>query len=375
MSEPKVRWIGIAAVAVLWVIANVVAVHAAIAGSYDWITFYGAASTVGTGALLNPAHHTAWEIAHHLPISPFVYLPAMAWFFWPEAQLPLAVGNIAFVALMIFTAIAAAVVLAPIYDIKIVNAIAGVFAWAPTTTGIIYAQQAPIGLLLEALAIAAIVRGSWWMAGLSVGLLLYKPTDALIFVLLLVVRRLWRSLAVVVICAACWYVASFAATAGDALWPWHYLQLLHGYYTPDFAGNALQSISIPQLLLRAHIWPWLAFASVGLVFALAVPKLSTASRLEAASIAPVIGIAASPHVWPHDLALMLPSLFFLAKSRSDVVLASYAVAAAWIFYPILRFNPASLLVFAIAAYFLFGRSRAVASTTANREYADGAKIA
>ncbi len=351
------HWIGMALVAVLWIIANIAAVHAAVAGSYDWITFYGAASTAGTTALLNPAQHTAWEVAHHLPASPFVYLPAMAWFFWPEARLPLEAGNIAFVSLMTLTAIAAAMILAPIYGMRVSLAIAGVFAWAPTTTGIVYAQQAPIGLLLEAAAIAAIVRNSWWLAGLSVGLLLYKPTDALIFILLLAVRRLWRSLAVVGICGACWYVASIAATAGDALWPWHYLELLHGYYAADFAGNARQAISIPQLLLWVHAPPWLALASIAAVFALAIPKLSKAPALEAASIAPVVGIAGSAHVWPHDLTLMLPCLFFLAKSRNDVALAGYGLAATWVFYPTLGFNPQSVLVLALAAYFLLAPAR------------------
>ena len=139
---------------------------------------------------------------------------------------------------MILAALTSAIILARIYDLSYGMAILGVFAWVPTTTGIIFGQSAPLGLLLETLGIAGIVAESPWLAAVPIGLLLYKPTDAVPFIVLLAARRSWRALSIVGICVVGWYIASAFAAAGDPLWPLHYLQAQRGNLAADIGEVA-----------------------------------------------------------------------------------------------------------------------------------------
>jgi Glycosyltransferase family 87 len=219
-------WLVLVVIGVLWILANALAVATALRHMPpgDWENYYAAGVTAGTPTLLDPVLHRAWQVAHHFPVFQWQYMPGAAWLFAPFAGIGVTKGYAIFFVLMTVAATASALILARIYLVGAGTAVLATFAWVPTTTGIIFGQSAPLGLLFESLGITGIVTGSAWLTGVSVGLLLYKPTNALPFVVLLAVRRWWGALTIVALCAVGWYAASALAAAGDTLWLPHYLQ-------------------------------------------------------------------------------------------------------------------------------------------------------
>jgi hypothetical protein len=219
------------------------------------------------------------------------------------------------------------------------------------TTG----QIAPLGLLLSSLAILGIVERSPLLAGACAGLLLYKPPYALPFLLLLLVRREWRAVAVAAAIAVVWYAASVTATGGDVQWPIHYVRTVQAYFGPDFAFNGGKAVSIPALLLRAHAPLWTATLVALVMFFSAIPLLARRPMLEAASMAPLLGLVSNPHTWPYDVVLALPALFYLMKHlperrRTATICALYVIAPLWFFTPILHFDVLAVLCTALFIY-------------------------
>ena len=117
--------------------------------------------------------------------SQFIYTPGAAWVLWPFAQLPQAAGYYAYVALLVGASAAAAWLASKTYRISFSLALFMALAWGPFTIAMCLGQNSPIALLFVTIAIFAIVREERNLAGLSVGLLLYKPSDAIPLVFLL----------------------------------------------------------------------------------------------------------------------------------------------------------------------------------------------
>ncbi|HEX3457968.1 MAG TPA: glycosyltransferase family 87 protein [Candidatus Baltobacteraceae bacterium] len=314
-------------------------------GSFDWGNFFTAGATVGTPALLLPHLHFAWQKAHGIPVSPFIYVPAAAWIFWPEAHLPIAMGLAVFATFMAALATVSALLLARIYCIKPWLALVATFAWVPTATGILVGQQACLGLFLETLGIVGMVNEAPILSGLAFGLLLYKPTLAIPFIVLLAARRAWQALIVTAICAIAWYALSIFATAGDITWPVHYLhQNVTQSVSDHFMERSAQAISVPKVLAFFHAPTWLVVLSaIGILIA-AAPIFARASALEAASLAPLVGALGSVYIWSHDLTLLMPTLMFLGKRWTTFVMMAYALAATWVLWPIVKFNPEIIVV-------------------------------
>ena len=84
------------------------------------------------------------------------------------------------------------------------------------------------------------------------GVLLLKPTIALPFVVLLLVRREWKACGVVAVCAVVWYLGSVAASAGDWNWIPPYLAIVHSLYNTDL-GALYNGITLPMILVRLGI--------------------------------------------------------------------------------------------------------------------------
>jgi Glycosyltransferase family 87 len=321
----------------------------------DWTVFWSAGATAGTEHLLDPHKHADWQAAHHLPLSPFVYLPGTAWLFLPFKHLSVMQGYAFNAAIMFGILICAGLLCARIYSLPKWFAVLAVLAWAPAIAGVTTGQISPLGLLLSALVILAIVERKPFLAGAAAGLLLYKPPYAIPFLLFFLVRRDWRALAAATAVALVWYAASVTATGGDAAWPIHYVHTVQSYFGPDFAFNGGKAVSIPALLLRAHAPLWLAtLVAVAMLFS-AIPLLARRPMLEAASMTPLVGLAANPHTWPYDVVLALPALFFLMKSlperrRTFVICALYLTAPLWFFTPILHFDVLAVLCIGLYAY-------------------------
>lgn len=323
----------------------------------DWSAFWAAGATAGTRNLLDPHRHAAWQTAHHLQTTMFPYLPGAAWLFAPAAPLSLGAGYALNFVIMACAAAAAALLAARVYGIAHPLAVVYAFAWPPAIAALATGQNSPLGLLLAVAATFALMSGSWLLAGLAVGLMLYKLTYALPFIALLAVRRNGRALLTVAGCAGLWYFASVAATAGDWQWPAHYAAALGAYAGPDAAFNAVKSIGIPQLLARAGV-PQSGAMLAGLaLFLLALPVLARRTLLEAASLTPLLGLAFGPHTLPYDLALALPALYYVMTHaaeplRTRGVVALYLVAPLWLFSGVLHFDVLAVVCDALALLWL-----------------------
>lgn len=268
----------------------------------DWGEFWTAGSTVGSHALLHP-----------VASGPFVYVPGAAWLLAPAAHLSLGASFLANAIVMLLLCVASAGIAAVTYDLDVRITIAAIFAWTPTTVAILTGQNAPLGLLLALTAVFGFARDRAVLAGSAIGLLLYKPTYALPYIVLLLACRKWRALAVVGAWAVVWYLLSVAATAGDWAWPVSYLHVLHAYAAPDFARNADKAVSLPGILMRVRVPALVAgFTGVALLVAssFVMPRIN---RLEAASVAGLAGLAASVHAWEYDAILVVPATLYFAR--------------------------------------------------------------
>ncbi len=301
----------------------------------DWKLFSDAGRHVGNIALLTEAH--------------FVYTPAAAWALWPFAKLSPATGYYIYVALMVLFAASAAVVAARLYRIPAALATLMALAWFPFTVAILLGQNSPVALLLSTLAIFGIAKRRDLLAGLCIGLLLYKPNDAIPFVFLLSILRQWRPLAVVACSLPFWYLLSSTATH-DWLWPQTFSHTLSTWYRYDAGIDAVFSINVPGLLLNFGV-PSRIAVGVGIAAFLATtPLLLRVSRLEAASVVPLIGIACSPHAYGYEALLALPSLWLLVSKPNGVrvagVACAYCIAPFYYFSRAVHFDALAIPVLA-----------------------------
>ena len=331
---------------------------------WDWLDFYIAGAMAGTRALLDPAAHAAWGATHHLPVTAFVYMPGFAWVLVPAAHVPLAWGFALNAAVMLAACVVAAVVAAKAYQLRWQFCLLTILAWAPTTAAIVTAQNSPVGALLSLAAVLGVARDSSILTGISVGALMYKPTYALPFILMLLVLRRWKAFAVVCACGIVWYLASVLATGGDWLWPISYLHSLTGYVGPDFMGNRFKAISLPGLLMLFGTPHTLAFLAGLVLLVVGVLRMSGVSPIEAASMAGLVGLAASPHAWPYDAAVALPAAFWVMTEvaepwRTRIIVGAFAVAPLWLASNVIHIDLLALVIVGAAIGWLVGRTNTV----------------
>jgi Glycosyltransferase family 87 len=293
----------------------------------DWRIFWNAGHNVGSGALIGVSH--------------FAYQPGAAWVLWPFARLPLATGYFIYVAIMLAVTTAAAWIAAKVYALPLPVATLMALAWAPFTIAICLGQNSPVALLFTMLAILGFIRRNEMLAGAAVGLLLYKPTDAIPFIFLLLIYRQWRSLGIVTLCGLAWYALS-AAAANDWLWPVPYAHMLAALYRVDVVGNSDFAISIPTMLTRLHVPGLIGWALGAAVLLVGTPFLLRVRRVEAASVVPLIGIAASPHAWGYEALLALPAMWLMAthpnRLRATLLIDVYAIAPIYLYARALHFD-------------------------------------
>jgi hypothetical protein len=336
---------------------------------WDWVDFYNAGAMVGTRALVDPAAHAAWGVAHGLPVTAFAYMPAFAWLLAPFARLSIPWGFASNAAIMAVVAVLAAIYAARVdrwtggavdrnsggpdaLDSR--TALYMTIGWAPVIAAIVTGQNSPLGLLLSLVVIDGLGRDDEVRAGLALAALCYKPTYALPFGLLLLVFRKWKAVGVVAACGIVWYALSAMATGGDWAWPRPYLESLSRYVGPDFAYNRFKSVSLPGVLMLAGISPGVAFGIGMASLVAALVLLRRAGVFAAASLTGAIGVATSGHAWPYDAAMALPALWWTVANvaepwRTRVVVAAYAIAPLWLASHTLHFDPFALVVIGGAA--------------------------
>jgi hypothetical protein len=300
-------WLGAIALGLVGIVA--------IAGSPPWHYidfphFWSAGRTVGTPDLFDPALRERWGSAHGMYLSPWVYPPGAAWLFVPFGIWSIDVAFWLHAAALAALVAASGLLGARTFGLDWRVGLVMAFAWTPSLSSAIYGQNVPLGLFLSLVAIEGLRRRNETLAGLGVGLLLYKPTLALPLLGLLLLRLRWRALLVVAGCAVAWYLASVAAAAGDWAWPRTWLSSLSGWYVHDTAYNIVRMISMPGLLQGLGVPGPVALGAGLAMAALAVPRLIRAPVVEAGAGAVLVGIAVSPHALNWEGAMVLPALLW-----------------------------------------------------------------
>lgn len=330
-------------------------------GDLDWQNFWAAGATVGTPNLLDPVRHGQWQLAHHLKPQPFMYPPGLAWFFEPAAHISVTAGFYINCIAMLFACALAAVIASKIYLLPVTTSFLATFAWMPAVQAGALSQFTPIALILALLAIRGLISNKPLLAGLAIGLLLYKPIDALAFILLLIVRCQWRALVVTAACAIGWYLLSVYATAGDWACLVHYAAMLKAYYPTEISSMGLLTLSLPGIMVLFGS-PIEAATIAGIVLLLfAIRPIARASTLEAASFAPLITLAASVHAYMYEAVLVLPSLLYVVTRvrepwRWRLVGAAYLLAPGWMLAPLVRFDPLAIVVIGGSAIWIVSRT-------------------
>jgi Glycosyltransferase family 87 len=322
----------------------------------DFANFWSAGANAGSTALLHPAALFEWQRAHGITPQSFNYPPAFAWFYAPFSHLSPMAGMCVQDLCMIAFFIGAAWIASRIYAFPLWFAGVATFAWGPTINAIEVGQNAGLSVLLILCAIWALAQRRAGLAGLSIGLLLFKPSVALPFVLLLVVRAQWRALTVVAAMAAVWYVASAAALHGEWGWPAAYVRLVANMNAGEFAGNAHKAFTIPTLLMAGGASQALAVGVAVAIAIAAIPLLMRGSLLEAASLTSLLGVATSLHAWPYEAALLLPAVYYAMgrlrePARTRIVIAAYVIAACALSLPYTGHALALLTVGGTALWF------------------------
>lgn len=303
-----------------------------IATVHDFANYWSAGATVGTPVLTDVSKLTQWQTSHHLAPQPFVYPPGFAWVYAPLTHLPPMTAMIVEQITMIALFAVAGWLIAKVYKFPLWFALVSVFAWGPTMGTIEDGQNTGLALVLVLVATLALVNHRPVLTGLAIGLLLYKPTDAVVLILLLAVRPEWRALGIAGLCAAGWYFLSVGGSGGDWRWPLRYAATVHAWYAPHSAGNSHMVFTVPTMLLATGVPLAIAFCAGAVVVLLALPLLARVSALEAASMATFVGVATSLHAWSYTAALLLPGVCYVMTRlvepwRTRVIAAAYVCAS------------------------------------------------
>lgn len=314
----------------------------------DWQRFWAGGATVGTSALFNEGEHLAFQAARGIGTGIWTYPPAFAWAFLPAAHLTIAAGYaVNFVFMLILVAFSGWT-LAGVFGFQRRFGVIAGLAWQPAIYSSDVGQISAVWLFLIALAMAGAAQESSLIVALAVGLMLLKPTIALPFVALLLVRKQWLACAIVAFCAGAWYLASVAATAGEWAWIPHYIAVIRTLHNVDM-GALYNGITLPMILIRLGTAQALAIPLGAIAFVCFLPALSRANVLLAISCTSVLSLALSAHAWMYDATIVLPALFYaMAKLaepwRTRLIVVAYLLAALWMpIDAVIRFNPLAII--------------------------------
>jgi hypothetical protein len=201
------------------------------------------------------------------------------------------------------------------------------------------------------LAVVGIAKRREMLFAVAVGLLLYKPTMALPFLLLVPVWRLWKAAGIIAAMGAMWYALS-AAAVGTLFWIGPYLHALSALYSVDRVVDGDYAIGLPGVLIHMGLSPTAGWLLGALLLLAALVPLARAPRVEAATMASVIGLATTPHAYGYDALLLLPALWYFAASayrfRMPALFCIYCIAPFYLVSRRLHFDALAIDVVGIA---------------------------
>jgi hypothetical protein len=348
----------------LFLIGLVPIVGAFVNDFHDWPAFWSAGATVGTPDLVSADAHIAWQRANGLPAAFWPYPAGTAWLFAPFSALPLDVSFVVWAVLMLACVVVAGAIAGPVFGLGRSVGVLAVLAFAPVTASIVIGQNGPLGLLLAVIAISSLVADRVLPTGLAIGALFFKPTWALPLAGLLVLRRRWAALGVVAVAVGVWYLLGVAAAAGDWGWVSVWLAGVADYVAADYAANADKAVSLPGLIARLPVPAWVPVATGIALVAVAIPRLIRAPIAEAAAGACLVGVAASPHAWGYDAALVVPWLLWAMSAnglaepwKTRIVVAAYLAGPLWLVSRQTQVSVIAIVVIGLTVVWLSGRWR------------------
>ena len=300
----------------------------------DLVAFLAAGQLVGEGrgASLYDLRAQAEAQRPWLPgaargsVVPFAYPPTVALLYAPLAWLPLRIAYLLHLACSLLATALAAHLLAGAFPSS-----AGQDRWA--TLGVLGAfwplwhaseigQNTPFSLASFALVAFGMARARPTLAGLGAGLLLLKPPLGAAALLLLVVRKSWRALAVAAAVALVIHATGVLAAGPD--WPSVWLDAVRTFARHDAGADLAWSVSAWALLE-----PWLPGRGPVVALLLALGLGGLAQRADdpraAVALAVCAAVLVPPHAGFYEAGLMaLPALWLLdaGGARAAAPLAS-----------------------------------------------------
>jgi hypothetical protein len=185
-----------------------------------------------------------------------------------------------------------------------------VFAFAPVYFGLIDGENATVSLLLYVLIYRAFARGQDRALGVWAALGLFKPQLFLVFPLVFLITRRWRSLATYALTALVLFAISFAVVGVDGMQAW--LRVLVEHESGNALANGWRMASAKSFfdaLLPASAWgSFAAYAAVGLLSLIALARVWTRPNMDlrAAFVFTVlVAVLIDPHLVDYDLTVLV----------------------------------------------------------------------
>lgn len=168
----------------------------------DYPAFYGAGRIIAEGSMRD-LYDSQRQIAAQKDLFPnkknvflpFPYPPFMAFAYYPLALLSYRFSYILHTLLMVGTLLLAMQLIRPmnrLFDQYFLCAFFFALVFYPMLRAVLGGQNIPITFLLVVIAWRAAIARHEWLAGMSLGLLLFKPQFALPLIVLYVLSRRWR---------------------------------------------------------------------------------------------------------------------------------------------------------------------------------------
>ena len=232
------------------------------------------------------------------------------------------------------------------------------FSFFPTIFGLFQGQNNGLSLFLAVGVLVFTLKEKWYLAGISAGLMLYKPHFCIAFVLLWLVWKKFKAVAAFGIVALLWG-ASVLVSYG--LEPYlQYLRVLPELmYLPYGIGRyvevtlfSLVATSLPVETLPAllkGLQVLLIAATLGLGWlAFRARNQSLEGKIPVLMLALLYPFLVAPHTLNHDMVLLIPVLALWARTSSSKYLL-YGTIAVYLgsFLLLLLTRPTGLALLAI----------------------------
>ena len=356
--------------AVLWLVAAAVASWLPLLGMparrwLDFDSFYVAGKFAFQPQILDVRPILEYQLAHGLPLTPFLYPPAVALAYVPFTWLPYDAAAALHVAIQFAVLVAAVLLGARAYGLRRRWALLGALAWSPAAAAVVSGQNSAVLLLLAMATAAGLSRPRGRLAGLAVGLATYRPQQGLPLGALAAWRGAWRAVAIGLTVVVLQYILGVVASGGTVDWPLRWLSSISAETGEDFRSVGWQALSLPGLLGRLSFdgsqpgslfGPALLGYAVGAVVILwSLRPLRSWDASRAVALACALTLFAGPRGWSYDGTLLLPAVAVVARDAGDrgwpwqrrwLLAAAYGLALLWPLGGIVGFNPEALVVLA-----------------------------